>query len=166
MVNRRRGYTLIELMMVSAVLALLFSMGSSLLMKINTFLRVSVGKIETQRDVRNLLTMITSEIRLAKSSSIALSRNDNTQPPYSMIAFQKYQGDTLSFWQSGRSLVMQKNGGGATVLSKNIRSLMFSYPSTSDPSLLTVLLTVDKADGTGRTQALQLGGETVRVLNE
>ncbi|MBK8575513.1 MAG: prepilin-type N-terminal cleavage/methylation domain-containing protein [Elusimicrobia bacterium] len=165
MVKRRPGYTLVELMVVSAVLALLFSLGSTLLMRINTFLRLSVGKIETQRDVRNLLTMITSEIRLARSSQVALSCNDNAQPPYSKITFQKYQGDTISFWQSGRSLVMQKNGA-LNVLSKNIRSLMFSYPSTSDPSLLTVLLTIEKADGTGRTQALQLGGETIRILNE
>lgn len=166
MVNHRRGVTLVELMLASAVLALLFSMGSTLLVRINSFLRISMGKIETQRDVRNLLTMITSDIRLAKSSQIVLSRYDNTQPPYSMITIQKYQGDTLSFWQSGRSLCMEKNGGGPTVLSKNIRSLMFSYPSTSDPSLLTVLLTIEKPDGTGRTQALQMGGESIRIMNE
>ena len=165
MVKRRPGYTLVELMMVSAILALLFSLGSSLLMKVNVFFRSSIGKIETQRDVRNLLNLISKEIRAAKSSTVAMSRLDATQPPYSQIAFINIKGETVTIWQSGRSLLLQKNAVQLR-LSMHLRSILFSFPSTTDPSLVRVLLTIEKSDGTGRTQALQLGGESVRVVNE
>lgn len=165
MVKHRSGYTLVELMMVSAILALLFSLGSSLLMKANIFFRSSIGKMETQRDVRNLLTMISKEVRAAKWSQISLSRSDASQPPYSKISFTNTKGETVSIWQTGRTLVMQKNSD-QIELSKHLRSIMFSFPSTTDPSLVRILLTIEKADGTGRSQALQLGGESVRVVNE
>ena len=165
MVKRRSGYTLVELMMVSAILALLFSLGSSLLMKVNVFFRSSIGKIETQRDVRNLLTLISKEIRAAKSSQISMSRMDAAQPPYSQVSFLNIKGETVTVWQSGRSLHMQKNGV-QQVLSKHLRSILFSFPSSTDPSLVRVLLTIEKADETGRTHALQLGGESVRVAND
>lgn len=152
-------------MMASAILALLFSLGSSLLMKVNVFFRSSIGKIETTRDVRNLLTLISKEVRAAKSSQISLSRLDASQPPYSLISFINIQGETVSVWQSGRSLRMQKNGV-TRVLSDHLRSVLFSFPSTTDPNLVRILLTIEKSDGTGRTQALQLGGESVRVVNE
>lgn len=165
MVKRRPGYTLVELMMVSAILALLFSLGSSLLMKVNVFFRSSLGKMETQRDVRNLLTMISKEVRAAKWSQISMSRLNASQPPYSQISFINTKGETVSIWQTGRTLVMQKNGA-QLELSKHLRSIMFAFPSTIDPSLVRILLTIEKSDGTGRTQALQLGGESVRVVNE
>lgn len=152
-------------MMVSAILALLFSLGSSLLMKVNVFFRSSIGKIETQRDVRNLLNLISKEIRAAKSSTVAMSRLDASQPPYSQIAFINIKGEPVTIWQSGRSLLMQKNAA-QLALSMNLRSILFSFPSSTDPSLVRVLLTIEKSDGTGRTQALQLGGESVRVVNE
>lgn len=165
MVKKTHGYTLVELLIVSAILALILSMGSTLLVRINTFMRVSVGKIETQRDVRNVMTLITQEIRRAKASQITLSRADATQPPYSKITFQNYLGETVSIWQSGRTLSLLKNGS-TGILSKNLRSLIFSFPSTDDMTLLTILLTIEKSDGSGRTQSLQLGGETVRILND
>lgn len=165
MVKKPNGYTLVELLIVSAILALILSMGSTLLVRINTFMRVSVGKIETQRDVRNVMTLITQEIRRAKASQITLSRGDATQPPYSKITFQNYLGETVSIWQSGRTLSLLKNGS-TGILSKNLRSLIFSFPSTDDMPLLTILLTIEKSDGSGRTQSLQLGGETVRILND
>lgn len=165
MVKRRRGYTLVELLVVSAILAVVISMGSTLFVRINTFTRISVGKIETQRDVRNLMTLITREMRRALASKITLTRADATQPPYSKITFQNYLGETVSIWQSGRTLTLQKNGT-TTFLSKNLRSLLFYFPSSDDMSLVSILLTMEKSDGTGRTQSLQLGGETVRILNE
>jgi hypothetical protein len=94
-----------------------------------------------------------------------MSRVDAAQPPYSQIAFINIKGETVTIWQTGRSLLMQKNAV-QRVLSKHLRSILFSFPSTTDPSLVRILLTIEKSDGTGRTQALQLGGESVRVVNE
>lgn len=165
MVRRHRGYTLVELLAVSAILALLLSLGSSLFARINTFMRLSIGKIETQRDVRNSMALITREMRRALASKITLTRSDATHPPYSKISFQNYLGETVSIWQSGRSLYLTKNAS-TTLLSKNVRSVLFYFPSTDDMSLLSFLLTIEKSDGTGRIQSLQMGGETVRILND
>ncbi len=165
MVNRRRGYTLVELMVVSAIVALLASLGASLLMKINVFFSQSVAKIETQRDLRNTMDLMTREIRQGKSSTVVLSRNDASQPPYSKITFQKVSGETISFWQSGRSFFMSKNSQ-STLLTKNLRSLIFSYPSTDVSSLITVALSMEKTGGSRGNHGLQMGGETVRILNE
>ncbi|MBL8023678.1 MAG: prepilin-type N-terminal cleavage/methylation domain-containing protein [Elusimicrobia bacterium] len=164
MVKRTSGYTLVELLVVSAIVAFLLSMGASLFTRVSTFFRVSIAKMETQRDVRNLMDLVCREIRQAKSSSITLSREDASQPPYSKISFQKVQGDTILFWQTGRTLSMSKNGA-TTVLSKKLRSILFSYPFTADSSLLTILLSIEKTGGNYETYSLQMGGETIRLLN-
>lgn len=165
MVSRRRGYTLIELMVVSAIVALLASLGASLLMKINVFFSQSVAKIETQRDLRNVMDLMTREIRQGMSSTVILSRKDGAQPPYSKITFQKISGETISFWQSGRSFFMSKNNQ-PTLLTKNLRALIFSYPSTDISSLISVSLSMEKPGGARSNRGLQMGGETVRILNE
>jgi prepilin-type N-terminal cleavage/methylation domain-containing protein len=165
MVNQRRGYSLVELMVVSAIVAVIASLGSTLYIKMNTFFRVSIAKIETQRDVRNLMELITREIRQAKSSQISLSQENASQPPYSKITFQNMRGDRVLFWQSGRTLTMNKNGQ-TTLLSKDLRSIFFSYPSTDNPNLITVLLSIEKTAEAKKTYALQMGGETIRLLND
>lgn len=165
MVNRRRGYTLIELLVTSAIVAFIVSLGASLFMKIDTFFRVSVAKIETQRDLRNLMDLMTREIRQAKSTSVVLSRYDSAQPPYSKITFQNSSGDTVSFWQREKIFSMSRNGQ-TSVLSKNVRSLMFSYPSTDNPELIMILYSTEKSAGAKGNYALQMGGETVRLLNQ
>jgi prepilin-type N-terminal cleavage/methylation domain-containing protein len=165
MVSRRRGYTLVELMITSAIVALLASLGASLLMKINVFFSQSMAKIETQRDLRNIMDLMTREIRQGKSSTVVLSRNDASQPPYSKITYQKVSGETISFWQSGRSFFMGKSGQ-STLMTNNLRSLIFSYPSTDNSSLITVQLSMEKPGGSRGNYGLQMGGETVRILNE
>lgn len=134
-------------------------------MKINVFFSQSMAKIETQRDLRNTMDLMTREMRQGKSSTVVLSRNDNAQPPYSKITFQKMSGDTISFWQSGRSFLMAKNGQ-STLLSNNLRSLIFSYPSTDNASLVTVMLSMQKPGALRGNYGLQMGGETVRILND
>ena len=165
MVKRSAGYTLVELLVVSAIVAFIISLGSTLFIRVSTFFRISVAKMETQRDVGNPVDLVCRVIRHAKASQVTLSRENTSQPPYSKISFQKVQGDMVHFWQEGRTLRMSKNGV-STVLSKKLRSLLFSYPSTGDAALLTVLLSVEKTGGNYETYALQMGGETIRLLND
>jgi prepilin-type N-terminal cleavage/methylation domain-containing protein len=165
MVKRNAGYTLIELLVVSAIVAFILSLGSTLFVRISTFFRISIAKMETQRDVRNLMGLVSREIRQAKVSQVALSREDATQPPYSKISFQTVKGETVIIWQAGRMLYMSKNGV-TSRLSNKLHSIIFSYPSTGDASLLTVLLSIEKTGGNFETYSLQMGGETVRLLNE
>jgi prepilin-type N-terminal cleavage/methylation domain-containing protein len=164
-VKHRTGYTLVELMVVSAIVAIVASLGSTLYIKMNTFFRVSIAKIETQRDVRNVMNLLTREIREAKASEVTLSRETASQPPYSKITFQNLPGETVSFWQNNRVLSMKKNGQ-VSVLANNLHSLFFSYPSTENPNLITVLLSIEKTAEGKKNYALQMGGETIRLLND
>lgn len=165
MVKRQKGYTLAELMVVSAIVAIIVSLGSTLYIKMNTFFRVSMAKIETQRDVRNLMELITREVRQAKATQITLSRETPSQPPYSKISFLDLNGSSTVFSQNNRVLSMTKNGQ-TTILAKNLHSLYFSYPSTDNPYLITVLLSIEKTAEGKKTYALQMGGETIRLLND
>ena len=165
MVKKNNGYTLVELLVVSAIVAIILSLGSTLFIRMDTFFRISIAKIETQRDARNLINLLSQDIRQARSSLITLSRENASQPPYSKITFQNTAGDTIIFWQEGRILNMKKNGT-TTGLAKNLRSLFFTYPETDNPTLITILLSVDKRADNQRTFAMQMGGETIRLLND
>lgn len=165
MVKKNSGYTLVELLVVSAIVAFILSLGSTLFIKMDTFFRISIAKIETQRDVRNLMTLISQDIRQAKASQITLSKNDASQPPYSKITFKNTAGDTIVYWQDGRTLCMSKNGA-TSMLANNLRSLFISYPATDNPNLITILVSVEKKADNQRTFAMQMGGETIRLLND
>lgn len=165
MVKKNSGYTLVELLVVSAIVAFILSLGSTLFIRMDTFFRISIAKIETQRDARNLIHLLSQDIRQARTSLITLSRKNASQPPYSKITFQNTAGDTVAFWQEGRLLMMSKKNV-KTVLAKNLRSLFFTYPETDNPILITVLLSVEKKSDQQRTFAMQMGGETIRLLND
>ncbi len=165
MVKKTRGYTLVELLVVSAIVAFILSLGASLMIKMNQFFRVSIAKIETQRDLRNDMNLLIREIRQAKSTSVVLSRENASQPPYSKISFANIAGESMVFWQAGRDLNMSKNGQ-TTTFAKNLHSLIFSYPMTDDPKLISVLLSMEKSAGSKGTYALQVGGESIRLLND
>lgn len=165
MVKRNSGYTLVELLMVSVIVAFILSLGSTLFFRITTFFNISIAKMETQRDVRNTMELICREIRGAKASGITLTRENSSQPPYSKMIFTKGTGETIDLWQEGRTLFMNKNGV-TTTLTKKLHSILFSYPNTSDATLLTVLLSIEKKGDNNRTYSLQMGGETIRLLNE
>ncbi len=164
MVKKSSGYSLVELLIVSAIAAFILSLGATLFIRMDTFFRISIAKIETQRDARNLINLLSQDIRQARSSLITLSRENASQSPYSKITFQNTSGDTITFWQEGRILNMTKNGK-TMGLAKNLRSLYFTYPETDNPSLITILLSVEKKSDNQRTFAMQMGGETIRLLN-
>jgi hypothetical protein len=86
---------------VSAIVAFIISMGSSLVYtRVSTFFRDFRRENGNPKGCAKSHGLWSAEkFAMPKSSSITLSRENASQPPYSKISFQKVQGDTILFWQ-------------------------------------------------------------------
>lgn len=163
MVTSRRGYTLTEAMLVVAITSVLFSMGGTLLLQINRFFLLSRTRVELQRDARAALYLVNRTLRQASAQSIRIDRAAS-QPHYSRITFTKAQGSTVSFYQTGRQLFMTE-GGRTRALSQNLRYLAFAFPRSDDMTIVSVAMTLEQSIYEGRTKALHMASEKVRVMN-
>jgi hypothetical protein len=126
------------------------------------------ARYEIQRDSKNAINIINRNLRQAKSSSITITQQTG-QPPYSRINFNKYVTSTtvrpMSFYQQGTEL-FAVDGGSTRTLTENLRYIAFTYPRTDDDDVVSVSLTLEKATFQGRSKALQLAVEKVRIMND
>lgn len=161
--KKPRGYTLVEIMVMVAILGVLASIGAPLMINANRFFILNRTKVELQREARSAIALITRNLRQAKATTMVITQNSG-QPTYSKITFTKVTGGTLSYYQNNNQLV-QASGAQTMVLSKNIRFLTFNFPRSDDLSIVSVSMTVEKAIYEGKTKALQMASEKVRVMN-
>lgn len=159
----RKGTTLVELMIVIAIIGVIFSVGHSILMNITRFTQLSNSRLETQSGAREALSHISKTLRQARASTVVIS-NQTGQPPLSKISFTAIDGRTLGYYQSGKALYFL-NGGFATKLSENLRYIAFHHPRTDDSAIISVSVTYEKGTYEGGTKALQMAIEKVRVMN-
>ena len=168
MVARRRrfsrGYTLLEAMLVVAILGIVSSMGASLFMKMYQFFNQSDARTDVQRELRVVLDNMDRNIRTASAQTINIT-SAASQPPYSRLVFNTVDGDTVTYSQSGHTLT-QTVGNGNTVLTKNLQYIAFSYPQTDINTVVSISITLQKATFSGRTTALQMAISKVRVMNQ
>ena len=170
MVRRRRGragYTLMELLMVVAILGIISSVGASVLLQANRYFIMTKTRIDLQKEARAALYLMTREIRQAQSNTIVIS-NAPGQPFYSKITFTKIQGNSLTFQQVGDQLQQLIPRGAATekiILSKNLRYLAFTFPRSDQLTILSVAVTLQEAIYQGQTKALHMASENVQVMN-
>ncbi|MBU4491319.1 MAG: prepilin-type N-terminal cleavage/methylation domain-containing protein [Euryarchaeota archaeon] len=160
----RRGVTLMELLMVVAIISVLFGVAAPILNQANKHFILSRAKVELQQEARSLMYVFTRNLRQARSDSILINRANSNQPFYSKITFTKEQGDTLVFQQEGQSLYQVINGV-KRVLSKNLCYLAFTFPRSDDMGIISVSMTLRKNIYEGRTKALHVASEKVRVMN-
>jgi prepilin-type N-terminal cleavage/methylation domain-containing protein len=160
----RAGYSLIEIMLVVAILGIISTVGANLLLQTNRYFIFTRTRLDLQREARSAMYVMTRELRQAQSQSIVMDRLSVSQPFYSRITFTKIQGNTLTFQQSGNQLQML-DGVKKTVLTKNLRYLAFTFPRSDDLTILSVSVTLEEAIYQGQKKALHMASEKVQVMN-
>ena len=159
----RGGYTLIEIMVTVAIVSVVAALISPLLTNMTSFWRLTQARAVIERDARVSMDLMNRAIRQAQSSTIVLS-NYPQQPPYSAISFTDIKGNSVSFYQQGNYLY-EKFNTTVSMLTKNLEFVSFTFPDSSDPGILSVAMTTQKSTYLGRSKALELSIEEVRVMN-
>src|SRR5436189_633563 len=109
MVNIRKnflgqnGFTLIEIMVVVAILGVIGVMGGQLIKNIIRFSRLNTARLETQRGARDSLSNINRNLRQAISSTIVVSQEPG-QPPYSSLRFNSVDTRYIKYYQENKKL--------------------------------------------------------------
>jgi Tfp pilus assembly protein FimT len=164
MVKRKHtaGYSLMEELMVIAIIGIIAMVGPNLMTQVVRFYQLHEAKVEIQRDARVCLNLINRFLRQAKSSSVVVDQAAN-QPPYSRITFTTVEGQTMSFYQSG--LTLYQVAQATTVISNNLHYIAFTYPRSDDPTIISVAVTMEKATYEGGFKALELSIQKVRIMD-
>ena len=171
MVEHRKGFTLMEMMVVMAIVSSLFVVAAPLLMQANRQYIMVRTKVELQQEARGIMYTITRALRQAHGDSIVISRADDNQPFYSKITFVREQSasavvsSTMTFQQEGTVLYQLMGGTSKRVLSRNLNYLAFTFPRSDDMGIISVSVTFQKNIYEGKTKALHMASEKVRVMN-
>lgn len=158
-----KGYTLTEVMMSVAIIAIMGTIGPPIFIQMQRFYVQTTARNAVQRDARHSLDIINRFVRQAKSQTIVIDQLAG-QPPYSRITFTNIQGQTISYWQNGRTLYAKINTA-QSVLSSDLRYIAFIFPRTDDTSIVNVSMTMERLSYEGTTKALELSIEKVRIMN-
>jgi len=158
----RRGYTLVEAMMTAGITGIVASTAPTIFHRVYQVYELHNAKVEIQRDARVSLDIINRFLRQAQAHTVVIDQVTN-QPPYSRISFRTVTGQNVMFYQSGKTLY-QVNAS-TTSLSANLRYIAFTYPRSDDPSILQVAITMEHGTFQGRSKALELSIEKIRIMN-
>jgi uncharacterized protein (TIGR02599 family) len=161
--NRHRGFTLVEMMIVVAILGIIAMVVPRMITNVIKFTRLSTARIETQRMARDALSRINQSIRQGIASTVIISQ-ETGQPPLSSITFSTSDGRTVKYYQSNNKLNFV-NGTSTSTLSQDLLCIAFTYPRTDDTSILSVSITTQKDTYENGTKALQMAIEKVRIMN-
>lgn len=163
--KNRLSFTMIELVEVVAIISIIFIVGSPIINMLNQNIMLSKTRLSLQQDARNTMSIITRFLREAKSSTILITRYNSSQPFYSMISFSTIDGRNYSFYQDGRKLIM-KSGNNITIMSSDLRYLAFAFPDSSNLSIISISLTLERDLFSGSKKALHMASEKVMVMND
>jgi hypothetical protein len=109
------------------------------------------------------MAIINRNLRQAQSNTIRIDQASG-QPYYSRLSFTRVQGDAITYYQQGTSLI-QEDSNISRTLSKNLRYLAFAFPRSDDLTIISVSITLEKSIYEGKTKALHMASEKVRVMN-
>lgn len=167
--SKNKGFTLTELMITVAVIAVIVSLGPNLLLNLVQFFRLQMAKASIQRNARTCLELINRNLRQASASSVVISQQSG-QPPSSWLTFtvDKGEGPALGnygVFQEGKDLKYMKDGSTSTI-ADNLRYIAFTYPRSDNSTIISVSMTFEEDTYAGYTKALQLSVEKVRIMND
>ncbi|OGS44736.1 MAG: hypothetical protein A2539_03885 [Elusimicrobia bacterium RIFOXYD2_FULL_34_15] len=160
--TRSKGLTLVELMINIVSVSIIAMALTSLFLKFIQFWQLSSAKTDIQRDGRTAINAINKNLRQADASSIVVDRYDANQPPYSRISFTK-NNQIYVYYQQDQTLYEVINS--TISLAKSLRCISFTYPETSEDSIVNVSITFEKKTYNQNTKALQLSTAKVRIMN-
>ena len=168
--ERRSGYSLMEVMMVVAILGIVSSVAAGILLQANRFFIFTKTKGNLSRESRAAMYVITRELRQAQSSSIVIDRSSVKQPFYSRITFTKVgAATTLSFQQNGTKLLQVAGNclvaSCQKVLADDLLYFAVTFPQTDDMTIVSVSMTLQENIYQGQTRALHMASEKVQVMN-
>lgn len=158
-----KGFTIVETIVTASILSLLALIIAPLLLHSTRFFLLNRTRVELQRDARASLAILTRNIRQATSSTISISQISG-QPYYSRISFTDVNGSSFVYAQNG-TLLTQTKGAQTTTLTDNLRFLNFYFPRSDDLTIVSVSLTLEKEIYEGKSKALHVATERVRVMN-
>jgi prepilin-type N-terminal cleavage/methylation domain-containing protein len=161
--GKARGFTLIEMMMTSAIVGIIVLVGAAFFTQVFRFFRMNQARAYIQRDARAVFDLISRNARQAEASSIVVDSLTG-QPPYSRVSFTRKDGLNMSFYQSGAQIYQVV--GGTKSICDNVRFFSLSFPRSDDDNLLSMSLTLEKATYNSQTKALQLSVEKIKVHND
>ncbi|MDD5687179.1 MAG: hypothetical protein PHE88_05025 [Elusimicrobia bacterium] len=138
----------------------------SLFLKWIQFWQLSSAKGEIQRDARTCISAMNKNLRQADASSVVIDRypayNQGSNPPFSRITFTN-DNQQYRYYQDGRDFYEVINS--TRVLARSLRSVQFTYPQTSEDSIVNISITFEKKTYSAHTKALQLSVAKVRIMN-
>jgi prepilin-type N-terminal cleavage/methylation domain-containing protein len=161
------GFTLIEMMITLAVLGLLVTLSARALTATYQFFRLSMARTEIQRNARITLDLMNRNMRQARASTVVVTRASASQPPYSKVVFDTMAVSSMSFWQEGKLLKMQKDSTSSPrTVAEDLRYLAFTYGETGNETIMSVSVAFEKDIYSGGKKALQMAVEKVRLMND
>ncbi|OGS44490.1 MAG: hypothetical protein A3J79_04330 [Elusimicrobia bacterium RIFOXYB2_FULL_62_6] len=164
----KAGYTLMELMVVVAIMGVVLISAPKMFTGIYRFIALASARAEIQKNSRAALSNMNRDIRQAQATSIVIDQLAG-QPPHSRITFTKFTASggtqSVSYYQKGKQLFISTGGAAGKLAYDSLRYIAFTYPETTDPTILSISVTFEKATYEGGTKALQMAVEKVRVMN-
>jgi len=151
-------------MIVVAIMGSLAVIGPNLYKNVRRFFFLSNARLELQRTARTTLSLITRQLHQGVSSSISISRASAGQPYYSQITYSDINSRQIKLYQNGKKLMMVVNSSTKT-LTSDLRYLAFALPRSEDMGIVSVSVTLEKSTYEGKTKALHMASERVRVMN-
>lgn len=164
----RRGFTLTELLIVSACVGVVGMIAAALFTHVSRFDRQVSARQQIQRDARVSLSSIERDVAQARGRTIVIDREDSAQPPYSRLTFSSHDGRTVTFYQKGTTLYRRVVRSGTTsrsIVATGLRQLLFTYPRSENSALVAISATFERSTSVSGRKSLQLAMSRVRVQN-
>ena len=166
--RRKLGYTLVELMIVVAILGIIVTAAPRLLNGIYRFTRMATARLEIQKNARAALPNINRGLRQGQASTVVIDQLSG-MPPHSRITYDRYTPDgtidRISYYQSGKALYLSADGAPGKKIADDLRYIAFTYPQSDNSYILSISITFERATYEGGAKALQMAVEKVRIMN-
>lgn len=164
MTRRSGGYSLVELMMVVAIIGAIAMIGPRLMIQLQNFYLLTNARGEIQRDARASIEVINRFLRQAQYRSIIIDTPAN-QGAYSRIRFKHIDGRNFQYRQEGPKLI-QSVDGRESILTRNLVYIAFTFPRSDYPRLVSVSITMGKKTYLENIKELELTVQKIRVMND